>query len=503
MAIYEKYLRLKIDRSVIGLDNTGERHTYFCTPKGASVIGWTGVDGIHYCFIRGFGDKVFAVSPSNLPGEQVHILADSFEDFLRLLLACGTLDAVEQAYMWNKEQFEEYLEENKPTKEQLQVQEVLQKKFSLVPMEEPFEYIKDLQRNFDYKKLKFEPEYYDTLPVELVEETEWKVYFESGFWKHHGRDKAGEEITVGKSFKWINGTWHVPAVYVCKAGLVVDYFIEIEAHKVKKFMDKAVEACAFERELSDEERDRLDAENPLNVDFISKAEVNGVTLQRKAAYALTWTPDSCCPEGVRKENGAEWAGIMRHYSLDPENGWVIHRCSYVWDFKKKPVIKSLKVNLEQHPVPVEGLRFKSPMKGKKIVFTHPGTRTEHALTILDIEKQEMNVERLKADEYEYPTHFSIMSYTLEPELSPREFSIRDCVQNDKPIRKKSQKESNACSVGIIGGADGPTAIIISKKKEAKVHSACSALHFEPVDDVEWKIVYMMKMCKDMSVELIG
>ncbi len=221
MALYEKYLRLKIDRSVIGLDNTGERYTYFCTPKGASVIGWAGVEGIHYCFIRGFGDKVFAVSPSNLPGEQVHILADSFEDFLRLLLACGTLDAMEQAH------------------------------------------------------------------------------------------------------------------------------------------------------------------------------------------------------------------------------------------------------------------------------------------ILDIEKQEMNVERLKADEYEYPKHFSIMSYTLEPELSPREFSIRDCVQNDKPIRKQSGEKSNACSVGIIGGADGPTAIIVSKKKEAKVHSACSALHFEPVDDVEWKMIYMVKMCGDISVELIG
>ena len=154
-ALYEKYLRLKIDRSVIGLDNTGDRYTYFCTPKGASVIGWAGVDGIHYCFIRGFGDKVFAVSPSNLPGEQVNILADSFEDFLRLLLACGTLDAMEQAHMWDKEQFEEYLQENKPTEEQLQVQEVLQKKFALVPMETPFEYIKGLQKNFDYKKLKF------------------------------------------------------------------------------------------------------------------------------------------------------------------------------------------------------------------------------------------------------------------------------------------------------------------------------------------------------------
>ena len=48
----------------------------------------------------------------------------------------------------------------------------------------------------------------------------------------------------------------------------------------------------------------------------------------------------------------------------------------------------------------------------------------------------------------------------------------------------------AAAISIIGGADGPTAVIYGTNSQEKLHAACSALHFEPVgDDVEWRIVF--------------
>ena len=105
MTLYKKYKKLKIDFSQLSLEPGDTSGGYFCTPKGAEIIGWTGVDGIHCCFVKGFGEMVFAVNPSNLPGDYVHPLARSFEDFLRLILACG-LDAAEQAWMWNRGEFD-------------------------------------------------------------------------------------------------------------------------------------------------------------------------------------------------------------------------------------------------------------------------------------------------------------------------------------------------------------------------------------------------------------
>ena len=46
---------------------------------------------------------------------------------------------------------------------------------------------------------------------------------------------------------------------------------------------------------------------------------------------------------------------------------------------------------------------------------------------------------------------------------------------------------DAASIGIIGGADGPTAIVVGEAAQGKLHTACSSLHFEIVDHVDWRI----------------
>ena len=106
---FEKFLRSGIDLSLIGIERREDNASYFCTPKGASIFGWAGVDGIHYCFVRGFGGMVFAVSPMNSAQDFVHPIARDFADFLRLLLACGDAAALEQAWMWNEAQFAAFL----------------------------------------------------------------------------------------------------------------------------------------------------------------------------------------------------------------------------------------------------------------------------------------------------------------------------------------------------------------------------------------------------------
>ncbi len=46
MTIYNKFKKLDIDFSQLGLGQ-GDNSPYFCTPKGAKIIGWAGIDGIH------------------------------------------------------------------------------------------------------------------------------------------------------------------------------------------------------------------------------------------------------------------------------------------------------------------------------------------------------------------------------------------------------------------------------------------------------------------------
>jgi hypothetical protein len=67
----------------------------------------------------------------------------------------------------DKERFEKHLQEEKETRteQQKELLDLLAHELNLVPMKEPFEYVKNIQANFDDSKIKYSDEYYDTLGI--------------------------------------------------------------------------------------------------------------------------------------------------------------------------------------------------------------------------------------------------------------------------------------------------------------------------------------------------
>ncbi len=506
---YKEFLKKKIELISLGIERTGNFVEYFCTPKGAGIIGSAGVDGIHFCFIKGFGEMVFAVSPCNSIGEFVHPIARTFEDLLSLLVSCSNVAALEQAWQWDKEMFHKFLQENSPTKEQEQTMRTLEQELSVPFMEEPFEYIKELQREFDYSKIKFSAEYYDTVgDIEISEEpAEWKVYYGNGYWKSNtNRSHAGKELALNGKFVWGDEIWHIPSMYLCGKGFVIDYCVEIQPEKVKAFIDKWYPTLD-ESHLSQEVRQQMENENPLEVDARSHFMLNGKIVRQKMGAGLSYVPDWCSPDGI--ENPKETLAIIEHYHLNPEKAWSFHRISCPWATVRKPKeIKSLSLRLERNPETIQGIRFRNPSVGDVITFTHPISGAEHKLTVLEYEQQDLSDKAFAHEEFDFPTHHTAMTYTVEPSLSGAVFSVRDCLENDearrKPRKLRGLKATNDACIGIIGGADGPTAVIVSSKnRNNEIHAALSALHFEPTTDVEWKIEFREKMMEDIEIELIS
>ena len=81
-----------------------------------------------------------------------------------------------------------------------------------------------------------------------------------------------------------------------------------------------------------------------------------------------------------------------------------------------------------------------------------------------------------------------MTYTLSPEPAGR-FMLTDCAEADRPLEIKPSEEAPAAAcIGIIGGADGPTAIVLGGKGAEGCRAACSAPHFEPVEGaITWRV----------------
>ena len=504
---FQKFLQAGIDLSSLGVERRADNEPYFCTPKGASVFGWAGVDGIHFCFVRGFGGTVFAVSPENTFPNYVHPLAENFADFLRLLLACGDVAALEQAWMWDKAQFESFLQDNPPTQEQQETLALVAFKFKLAPMAQPWAYIKELQASFDYSKIKYTEAYYDVVDQD-AEPTipAWKVYFDGGFWGHSGKDHAGTEVPLNQQFEWAGHHWIIPAAYSCSKGLVVDFCMRTPAEDIRNFMNKwdlslENDSCEY---FTQEQQLQIDLDNPLCMDFLPRLALNGTEMQTSHGCSVTFNP--CWPDGIIHESEAKCA--VDHYGLDASYGWMIFRAAFPWTSKRRPQIKSLSLTMEQRPCRVPGPHFKTHAPGDSFSFSHPVSGTKYTLTVQELEQQTIFQKRFDSDRCFYPTHFTVMSYTLFPEPE-EDISVCDCYDGDRPMEIvvggdsfTPEAQNDAC-VGIIGGADGQTVIMAGEKSQGRTHVACSSLHFEPVrDDVEWCTMFSIKNFDETTFTLV-
>lgn len=170
-ALYAAYRKLNLDGSWIGLAQE-EARAYFCTPTGAEIIGWD--NGIHYCFIEGFGGMVFCVNPESCCERYVYPVARDFRAFLGLILATGNTNVIQQVSGWSREDFDRF--QNDPAQREYAARpevtaalHALQAELGVAPVENPFEVIQALQKDFPYERISFSAAYYDTLGLERPE----------------------------------------------------------------------------------------------------------------------------------------------------------------------------------------------------------------------------------------------------------------------------------------------------------------------------------------------
>ena len=505
MTLYQKFKKLNIDHAAIGFALCGTNEPYYCTPKDAVILGWAGVDGIHYCTIPQFGETIFAVSPMNF-GDCVHPIARNFEDLLRLLLSCADMAALEQCFAWEQEQFRAFLLDCPATAAQQAALDAIRQQFGLEPMPDAFAYIKKLQAEFDLSQIPYTEDYYDEdmNPAAPAQISEWEVTYDGGFWG--GQGEAGVELSLGKTFAWGQETWHIPALYLCNEGLVVDFLLEADPAPVKAFLDKWDLYNEDRNHYTREQRQQMEQENPLDVDFCSHLLCGGRRMQCRHGCAVTWLPSSCLPAGLRAE--PEALQVLEHYGLDRDHAWAIHRCSYQWDDPEEQELCSLSVCMERAPARLCGPVFATPAAGESIALPHPLTGQVYTLTAHEAEAQKLPEHAFPADGMEHPACFTAMRYSLEPDIAEPGFLLEDCADGDfsRPQKQAADHRgptATACAavMGIIGGADGPTALITGKT-QPKLHAACSSLHFEPVDLVEWRALFYEKQLADVELRLL-
>ncbi len=459
---------LGVIRGTIDPDNR-----YFCTPVGAIVFGWAGVDGIHFCKIRRFREMIFAVSPANAPGEFVHPIARDFHDFLRLLVTLGDSSMLEQAWMWDRGRFmaerKKIAAEENPERDE--VIRRLVKKFSLTPMENPYGYIHSLQDRFDYTAIPYDQAFLEEcLPQPSPEEMPWHVVCAPDFFPRTTRQQRSTEYPVHLPFRMevYEGApvdAQILSYYICHTGMVVDLFLETN--------------------------------DPTRA-LIPTLTANNRTICNYSSCACTNIP---CTDDPEAKVDSEAAAVFAHYGLSDKRGQVYRFC-FLWKnggWHQEPALKSCALTLRWEPRFRDTVSFTVRGPGESVLFTD-FSGVSHTLIVVDWEPQSVALPSYS------PLYTCAMRYTIDPPLAKDKYALADVSRFDEDAVQlslslgRSAQDDMSDAIGIIGGADGPTAILMASNVP---EASFSRVRAEPFDSANWCLRLREPDMPDVSIVLLA
>lgn len=353
-------------------------------------------------------------------------------------------------------------------------------------------------------------------PMQLPQ---WKVTFEGQFFTvGKTREPSGKPLPFSGEFDWAGRHWLVPGVYCCREGLVVDLCMEVDPEELRAVRDKwdITPENDDESQFSREKLMAIQAENPFHFFYSLQLVVNGKTLERSGGCGVCYAPF----EGaVGTDLEAQW--VVEHYQLDKTKGWYLWRWAFPWAKSGTSVkgllvrlglrkLFTLSLRLHGEPARVPGKPFQVGGPGDTAQLADPTTGECYTLTVVENEASTLNSvvpKDMLPENWEFPNHYRQLSYTLEPEPPKGFLTLCDRMDGDQPRigqpsqLKKATRGAGAASIGIIGGADGPTAIFVSGKSESQPYTAASSFHFEPVENVTWLPVFHKQTAEDTMVVL--
>lgn len=326
------------------------------------------------------------------------------------------------------------------------------------------------------------------------------VYY-SGFFRGHEKyERPLEQIKAEQSFCWEELEGYIPAFYTGKQGIILDFFIRIDKEKMNQYLDN----WNLEKRLSDlseEEYEKMQRENPCSLDFQLGLRVNGRELKFRQMTGTTWH----CLEREDAYQDEDAAELMDAYGCDKTACWKFVRGQFEWQEGRITDIRELVLTFEAMKAPVTAAYFVTGegLLEKEISVVHPVTGQVYQIIIEDESEEKLdesvflNMPSGKRENLRYPACYKVLTYHVIPEET--DLMIMDCGKSDPPVRRETGEMKNR-SVSVIGGASGPSAVFIAgKSPEITKKTAMSSLHFTQMPETKWRVVFQLRKRENLSI----
>lgn len=308
-----------------------------------------------------------------------------------------------------------------------------------------------------------------------------KVYYDSSLWRK-GKGHCGKPQSTNWQFEYAAVKRMIPTIYRFAKGIVFDVVTVLDEAELRAYFDK-YEAVA--EELTSSQQRCAEQEHPFQSIQVREIRINGQRVEggfsSSSSVSIPWARQDDALNKVQKAY-ASVLGNMACFACErfcvpyPKTHFAAERLKR---FLRLNRVKNIKLSAHSvqrfYPLDIK-FDMTDEDKCKEVPFNHPVTGETHKLYV-------QNAEMIKvplggdADQSLYAIN---AMYEIEPAL-PKEdhLQFNSSVQNSNPVDVSGIKDtSQASAIGIIGGADGPTAIFTADRCEQ--NSISCGLHGLPL-----------------------
>ncbi len=287
-------------------------------------------------------------------------------------------------------------------------------------------------------------------------------------------DTDGLAVRTGWRFFYAGQEYEIPAVYLFKKGFVVDIIGRIDTAAMRAFYDRYEQR---EERLTPHERAQAMLEHPYQPLAGMKLRFNGEEVSGSwhadEALYMPWQAHHLplAEEALEAypllDQDACFSVTRVHAPYPKEQNGVVAAVRRIW---ARPAFRSLRISIEpsERMLPLEHSFTEAAESGEKaeLTFAHPTTGAAYTFRVMDAEWQDFSAQFQKMHRMlkrrrhirhmagEAPGHVLRIRYTLAPPLPQGErLQLQDAVH-----MQHQSGHSGASAIGVIGSADGPTAI---------------------------------------------
>lgn len=293
-----------------------------------------------------------------------------------------------------------------------------------------------------------------------------RVYYNSSIWGK-GKGSFGFPQRTNWKFEFMGTKRYIPVIYHFPKGIVFDIITILDEIKLRKFFEKYK---AVEEKLTPIQKRCVKQEHPYQAVCVKEIWING----KKAEGGYSSSSSMSIPWVQQND---DLIPIQKAYAaiLKDETCFACERFCVPYHKEDSKIQKLLcflrisrvkKMKLSTYPVkrflPLD-IHFSVNEKQKEFCFTHPITGIKHTLYFQDGEFIEFP---FKSANKLYSMQ---LMYEIEPALPEGDTLEFDSSIQYSELSDDKFSATSASSIGIIGGAYGPTSIFILSDENEGIH----------------------------------